>query len=81
MGTGWSGKSFLPKQEGQSVDTDGMSGSCQFTLDVIDGEVAFPHRDHQISKGITDRSRGRLWGDAREEPGPKVEIVAKLKDR
>ena len=71
-------KAFLPKQEGQSIDTDGVSGSGQLPLDVIDGEITFPHRDHQVSEGITDRSQSRLLGNAREEPGAKVGIVAKL---
>jgi len=72
------GKAFLPKQEGQSIDTDGVSGSGQLPLDVIDGEVAFPHRDHQVSEGITDRSQSRLLRNTREESGAKVGIVAKL---
>jgi len=75
---GKAGKAFLPKQEGQSIDTDGFPGSGQLPLDVIDGEVAFPHRDHQVSERITDRSQSWLLGDAREEPGAKVGIVAKL---
>jgi hypothetical protein len=75
---GKAGKAFLPKQEGQSIDTDGLPGSGQLPLDVIDGEVAFPHRDHQVSERITDRSQNWLLGDAREEPGAKVGIVAKL---
>jgi len=55
-----------------------VSGSGQLPLDVIDGEIAFPHRDHQVSQRITDRSQSRLLGDAREEPCAKVGIVAKL---
>src|SRR5208282_2855541 len=45
---------------------DSVSGSGQLPLNVIDGEIAFPHRDHQVSQRITDRSQSRLLGDARE---------------
>jgi hypothetical protein len=44
----------------------------------MDGEVAFPHRDHQVLEGITDRSHGWLLADASEELGTKVGVVAKL---
>ena len=64
--------------KGQSVDTDGVPRSSQLPLDVIDVEVAFPHRGHQVSEGITDRSQSRVLGDAREEPCAKAGIAVKL---
>ena len=72
------GKAFLTKQEGQRIDTDGMSGSRQFSLNVVDGEVAFPHRDHQVSDRVTDRRQGWFLGETREESCSKAGIVAEL---
>ena len=76
--SGQAGEAFLAKQEGQRIDADGVSGAGQLPLDVVDGEVAFPHRDDQVSEGITDRSQGRLLGSASEEAGTEGGIVAEL---
>ena len=47
----------------QGIDADGVPGVGQFALDVVDGEVAFPHGDDQVADA--DRGRGRSaapWG-------------------
>jgi hypothetical protein len=72
------GEAFLPQQEGQCVDADALPRPRQFPLNVIDGEVAFPHGDDQIPERIADRSRCRSLKDGRKEPGAEVEIVAEL---
>ena len=72
------GEAFLPQQEGQGVDADALSGLRQFPLNVIDGEVPFPHGDDQFPERIADRSRCRSLEDGRKEPGTEVRIVAEL---
>lgn len=72
------GEAFLPQQEGQGVDADALPRLRQFPLNVIDGEVPFPHGDDQFPERIADRSRCWSLAARRKEPGTEVEIVAEL---
>jgi hypothetical protein len=55
-----------------------MTCLMQSALNIVDGEVFFPHGDRQVSHAITDRSI--LWavGDIIEEVFPFCRVVTEL---
>ena len=50
----------------------------QSALNIVDGEVFFPHGDRQVSHAIADRRLLRAVGDIIEEVFPFCRVVAEL---
>ena len=55
-----------------------MSGQGQFTLDVVDGEIAFAHRHDEFADAIPDGGETRPVLDGLEEADLLIGIMAEL---
>jgi hypothetical protein len=72
------GEAFLAEQNRQRVNTDGMASASQFSLNVVNGKVAFPQSDNELAHPIA--SRGLLGPGAwlLKEAFAFVGVVAEL---
>jgi hypothetical protein len=75
---GQAGEAFLAQQDGEGIDTDGVTGQGQFALDVVDGEIAFAHRHDEFADTITNW--GETWPvrDGLEEADLLIGVMAEL---
>ena len=75
---GKSGKPFFAQQHGECIDTDGVSGSRQLPLNVIDGEVLLADGHGQFTDAIPRGGGLRPVFNGLEEAHPFARIVAEL---
>jgi hypothetical protein len=69
-------EALLAEQEGQGVDTDGMTGGGQVALDVVDGQVLLPHGDGAFADPIAHRRGAGAVRNGLEESSTEVWIMA-----
>ncbi len=76
--SGQTGKPFFFHQHRQGVDADWPAGLREFSLDVVDGEVALAHRNGELTYPIAHRSALGAMSEVAEEAGALGRVMAEL---
>ena len=71
-------KPLLSQQDREGIDADRMAGSCQLSLDVVDGQILLSHSHGQIANPVSGGGPLGSVHDVPEESGPLCRVVPEL---